>query len=802
MHTLFAQPSGAAIAAASGSAAAPAAPQRWTVPAPDERGAFATDALLTAFGYKRGKNVPWKCPVPQCGGTGQGTTRLRQHSETHVASIQGYKQFHEAQFAPSLVSASAKPASTSAAASEGQQTIVSMLGNKRQCAESINRAIGRFCVARGEAAYIVEEPAFLEMIQTCMDAARRSNVSASELVYGRTAMTRVADQVARDEYAQLREALIPEKDLKAHMVAITLSSDGRMSVRKQPLMVFNAEVVGGFLPLGAIDPGASSKSAKYIKDLVGRYLDDGDLGEGLGKYIFAVVMDGASANISAMRLLRQQYSLLTVRCQSHALSLFASHLMNGPLDELRKRIDALMGLFCNNNRAFKLFDEASKGATLIRPCTTRFATYFYAAHSLFKHADAIKGVLVSSKFNDWVKVDATAKAKKTWRLIEDVVFKPEFWADVKDCRDLLAAVVQALRLVDQTRISPSAVYTVWRKLGELIIDRMEASSLAVEKRADIYKLYLEDLEKAECDVLVAAHVLDPNNHSEMRALASERTDEYVLLRVITLRALDAVRTRRIAATGVEFSADKLSRELDAFFATNARSFDPKEDTFESWYMQFGKIGVLACIILCVKVTISDVERVNKVYAYVQTPERNRLLLSRVNNLVKGRLAIKAAQRGEIVEDKGIVEFVTDVDQLVVDTQGWLQSLKRADQALKVMDEAELVIPEPTSDVVDLVELPLDDVGGAEGSTKMGNTDVADQANYIPARRVVPSNRRSSRRVVVPARFKQAQVLYGLRDYDLEEPRVDATADDAEDEPEELEEPEEPEESEKDSGEDI
>jgi hypothetical protein len=622
------------------------------------------------------------------------------------------------------------------------------------------------------------------MIQTCMDAARRSTVSASELVYGRTALTRVADQVARDEYARLRETLIPEEDLKAHMVAITLSSDGRMSVRKQPLMVVNAEVVGGFLPLGAIDPGASSKNAEYIKSLVGRYLDNDDLGEGLGKYVVAVVMDGASANISAMRLVRQEYSLLTVRCQSHALSLFATHLMNGPLKALRARIDALIGLFCNNNRAFKLFDEASKGATLIRPCGTRFATYFYAAHSLCKHTDTIKGVLISSKFSDWVSGDATANAKKLWRQIEDVVFKTEFWTEVKDCRNLLAAVVQALRLVDQTRISPSAVYTLWRKLGELIIDRMAESSLAMETQADIYKIYLTDLEKAECDVLVAAHVLDPRNHKEMRTYASERSAEYVMLRDTTMRALDAVRQRRIAATGVDFPFDNLSRELDAFFATTkVRMFDPKEDTHEAWYMQFGKLGVLACIILGVKPTISDVERVNKVYAYVQTPERNRLLLSRVNSLVKGRLAIKAAQRGEIVEDKGVVDFITDVDQLAVDTQGWLQSLKRADQALKIMDEAELVVPESATDVVDLVEQASDvvatakDDAGAEGPAKESNVDGVDEGEFIPAPLSVTVNsRRSSRRVLVPARFKQAQILYGLRDYDREEPHAGVTAD--------------------------
>ena len=210
----------------------------------------------------------------------------------------------------------------------------------------------------------------------------------------------------------------------------------------------------------------------------------------------------------------------------------------------------------------------------------------------------------------------------------------------------------------------------------------------------------------------------------------------------------------------------VSCELDQYLSNSLRlrQYDAEP---ASWYMQLGLLGTLATIILRIKVTISDVERVNKVYAYTQTPERNGLLLGRVNILVKGRLAIKAKQRDPIQVNKGVFCFIDDAEKLAVDSAGWLKGLQKCEKALKIMEVAEDDVGKSNLDAQQQdasVGSVLFDLTGDEGEES--NSESEPPEDFVPEviSEEVPV-RRSSRRVRVPENFKQARALLGLRDYE-------------------------------------
>jgi hypothetical protein len=761
----------------------------WAPPVPNDHGSFETDALFEAYKFIRGRNHAWECPA--CHKTGHGVTRLEVHSESHF-DMKNYKPLHEAQFAPKI----AKKAKTEPATvlEPGQMTLPDMMQSRNIVQSKLNRAVARFVVVRSEPYNVVEDDAFVDMIQAAMDAGKVSTLCARDLLVGRTSMTHLAGEVASEAFSALRARLFGPG------IMATLTLDGRMSVRKQPLLVANAETRDGFLPLGAFNPGSARKDAEYLVKLTASFMADKKMGAGVGERIVAVTMDGAAVNMAALRRIKSELHLVPVRCQSHRLSLLCQHLLTGPFNDLRTSVDTLVALLVNNNRVFNLFAEKSNGSTIVRPAGTRFGSYFYVLHNLHKHQEHIKAVLVSSAYADWLRTDATVNAVKNNGIIDTAgVLKPAFWTKVRDCRDLLLPVIQALRLVDQTRIRPSTVYKLWRVLSEKLVASMESSDFDLATKKHVCQLFLHDMEKGESDVLVAAHMLDPVEREWMVAQAANRTRDYVTLRTKTVDVLKLLCTRCFGHEADE-KFDDVSSELDNYLTSThtLRQFRPERDTHASWFMQLGILGLLATIIHDVKVTISDVERVNKVYAYTQTPERNRLLLDNVNTLVKGRLAIKTDQRGPIGTDTGVFEFVDDAERVYGDTSSYLKSLIAADKAYtamaKVEEEgnptdraaapmakdvkaswanrvteatAQALTDEAADAVAAEANSPLIIVGD-QGEEVIEEEEVVEvQGDFEPV--PVPDDedgpRRSSRRVYVPERFKRALTALGLRGYD-------------------------------------
>ena len=252
-----------------------AAAAAWAPSQPKDDGSFEENALFKAFGFKRGApNPPWKCPL--CGHSGHGTSRLEAHSGTHLR-VNGYKAMHEAQFAAKLakkvkmdttVTDPPGKAKVALVQQQQQRSLTDMLGMpKTYDPANLNTAVARLIIGRSEPANIVEDPLFIAAFQAAFDAGRFTTDTASHMLIGRTAMTALADTVALTEHTSLKHKLFGRACSEPSRVAVTatLTMDGRMSVRKQPLLVASLETRNGFLPLGAVNPGSECKNATYLK---------------------------------------------------------------------------------------------------------------------------------------------------------------------------------------------------------------------------------------------------------------------------------------------------------------------------------------------------------------------------------------------------------------------------------------------------------------------------------------------------------------------------------------------------------
>ena len=86
-------------------------------------------------------------------------------------------------------------------------TLPDMMQSRNIVQSKLNRAVARFVVVRSEPYNVVEDDAFVDMIQAAMDAGKVSTLCARDLLVGRTSMTHLAGEVASEAFSALRARL-------------------------------------------------------------------------------------------------------------------------------------------------------------------------------------------------------------------------------------------------------------------------------------------------------------------------------------------------------------------------------------------------------------------------------------------------------------------------------------------------------------------------------------------------------------------------------------------------------------------
>jgi len=231
-------------------------------------------------------------------------------------------------------------------------------------------------------------------------------------------------------------------------------------------------------------------------------------------------------------------------------------------------------------------------------------------------------------------------------------------------------MLRALRIMDQQIITPNAAAALWDSLGPRLVTAIKAEEnddIAKDDKIGVLKAYLKRADEASCDVLDAAWVLDPVNWEEVVRLAASdsTTDEKVWMSLLesTQAVIRRIVNRTKCTESVLEREGALARALQDLnqYISRTGVFSNKTVTEDvdpqTWWS--GCAGVLlskyARRLLNVCVTISNDERIHKLYAGMQPPERTRLTPERTDALVQAAFWLQATR----LESKGVNMNVKD-----------------------------------------------------------------------------------------------------------------------------------------------
>nr|KAJ0200313.1 hypothetical protein LSAT_V11C600321310 [Lactuca sativa] len=182
----------------------------------------------------------------------------------------------------------------------------------------------------------------------------------------------------------------------------------------------------GTVFLRSIDASEHVKNAQLIMEMINEVIKD--VGE---KNIVQFITDNGSNFKAAGKILEEQHpKLFWTPCAAHCVNIMIGDI-------------AIMVYIYNHERILNLMRKLTKNKELHRSCATRFATQFYRIQSIHENRHHIQVLFVSE---EWKKSDFAKKL--AGKKVERIVAKQEFWDNVHFTCQVLAPLVDVVRLVD------------------------------------------------------------------------------------------------------------------------------------------------------------------------------------------------------------------------------------------------------------------------------------------------------------------------------------------------------------------
>ncbi|CAN1764751.1 hypothetical protein LINPERHAP1_LOCUS9391 [Linum perenne] len=188
------------------------------------------------------------------------------------------------------------------------------------------------------------------------------------------------------------------------------------------------------------DTSNVSHTSEVIFDLV-----DGAIEEVGAEHVVQVVTDNASNNMGAKKLLLEKRpNIFWSSCATHTINLMLQGI--GNLPKFKKVIDqskAFTIFIYGHHRTLECMRFFTKKRELVRPGVTRFASQNLTLKSILDSKDALRKMVVDSKW-EALKDVKTKKGKDATATI----FSVGFWKGVNLCLQVFEPLVTVLRLVD------------------------------------------------------------------------------------------------------------------------------------------------------------------------------------------------------------------------------------------------------------------------------------------------------------------------------------------------------------------
>jgi hypothetical protein len=730
------------------------------------------DTLRLECGMVAGKgNIRWTCPA--CSASGSNITRLHEHMlNTHSRNKKlmtltclsvgeysrgGNKLELEAKLRKTMGDTPAEPNPLLEMASFNAERQLKIC-----LASAVVEGNLPFSMCEQDWAYDLVDLGIMMGVKAKTDNPRLHQAPIGrKLRISRPTLTGSVDQLCGELIATHLDAVRKEAQVRG----CTQVSDGRSNIKNDGLLVYGVVAGQTFFPQGAHNAGDNKKDASYLRKVAKSYLDADDC---LGDDTFANVSDGARACLNSLDMLEMFEFLVRSRCQSHAVSLFLKAVATkvGPFPGFIEDATKLIDFIRSRPRVNSILKRKSAGCSVVRFVPTRFGTHVIGAGRLLKLRQAIMDIFSDPVYLNEYKAKQTAKVQlEVFAPVERISRDTEFWNGLEFFYNLLIPALMALRLMDSSSVRAKDIIPIWENLeGKMIVALMDPrfASFDTEVKIAVLKQYVDTRTDAHRPVFDAAWVLDPSNRQrvqelasgrcsagERRTWASRRENTLNVLRVMAKRKMlieqkkafraassstqSAKRVRVGDEAAIEFELDEerhaaasqqefeeIRNEFFAyisgtgcFSSSGLSSFSSIEESY--WCANGSSLNFYAIRILNMAATISDVERLHKVYAGIHTPSRNRLSDCRVDRLALARIASRVFSLDKkpfITQLKSFTAFSEAEEQLLVD---WSQLQSNA------ISQLARTIQEPTADGSIRLDSPVIDPaqvqdGAAQGST--------------------------------------------------------------------------------------
>ncbi|CAL8465879.1 g5415 [Coccomyxa elongata] len=356
------------------------------------------------------------------------------------------------------------------------------------------------------------------------------------------------------------------------------------------------------------------KDGKFIFEQLAKVIEE--IG---AEHIVAVIMDGASANESANKLLEERYPhIFTLHCTAHALDLALEKI--GELQFFQSCIDKakkVVQIITNSHGPHAILKQKS-ALRVLKPGDTRFYTAYISCARLLKCKSAARQTVVSDGWDTWAKKPAN---KDRSAVAKTIILDEDFWLAVKLFCKLLKPMVRLMRLVDSNMPSMGKVYPMCAQIEEHI----KAVGLDDNVQESVSKIFRERWDKMHSPLHAAAYMLEPQFRNA--AFGREvKTDFRKVAKKMMPDTYVTAHTQFYSYTnneGVFGDPDLMSMTEDGH--------NNQIPTYQFWNQE-----VLARIAQRVTALVSSAgacERNWSTYDFIHSKKRNRLHPDRANDLV-------------------------------------------------------------------------------------------------------------------------------------------------------------------------
>eukprot|EP00253_Pinus_taeda_P029681 PITA_29681 len=177
-----------------------------------------------------------------------------------------------------------------------------------------------------------------------------------------------------------------------------------------------------------------------------------------------VVTDNASNCVGAGKLIMEKYNkIYWTPCAAHCLDLMLHDLAKFPwVNETIRRAKTISNFIINHRLTLSIYRKnASK--ELLRPCDTRFATFYITLKRVVEEKASLRAVFCNT---EWER--STLSKETKGKNVEEIVLNNGFWENANKVLKICGPIVNVLHMVDGDKPCMGFVYESLDRCKEAI----------------------------------------------------------------------------------------------------------------------------------------------------------------------------------------------------------------------------------------------------------------------------------------------------------------------------------------------